>query len=349
MLIFDLVLATRRPAMTGVERYGVHLFNAVRQIEPDAVAFVRDTGGFKDKRGLVVVSDVYRSWLTLPLEIRRLGLAPRAAVFPTAPASPLFGPTKLNLCRIVHDVFPWTRSEAMPLKGRLLYRDVESLMAKRYDLLCGTTEIVADELRAQLKLPEVNYVGNAPGIDLDGTQAIAPPGLPAHFILAVGTVEPRKDYGRLIELVESRASGALPIVLVGRPGWGDIVSQVEAAAARRPERLIWLRDLTEDGALIWLYRRAACFLSLSKAEGFNMPLVESAMCGRAVVCSDLPIHRVVAPPWVRFVSSDIPADALWSQIRLASQPEPSARDAYSRRYGWSSVATRLLSLLERDE
>lgn len=90
MLIFDLVLATRRPAMTGVERYGVHLFNAVRQIEPDAVAFVRDTGGFKDKRGLVVVSDVYRSWLTLPLEIRRLGLAPRAAVFPTAPAESAF-------------------------------------------------------------------------------------------------------------------------------------------------------------------------------------------------------------------------------------------------------------------
>ena len=80
-----------------------------------------------------------------------------------------------------------------------------------------------------------------------------------------------------------------------------------------------------------------------------MPLVESAMCGRAVVCSDLPIHRVVAPPWVRFVSSDIPADALWSQIRLASRPSRPARDAYSRRYGWSSVATRLLSLLERDE
>lgn len=347
MLIFDLVLATRRSAMTGVERYGVHLFNAVRAIAPGTIAFVRDVQGFEDKRGLIEVPDIYRSWLTLPLEIRRRGLTPEAVIFPTAPASPLFRPTSMRLCRIIHDVFPWTRAQAMPLKGRLLYRDVETFMAARYDLLCGTTEQVASELRAQLGRPDTDFVGNAPGLDLDATQEAPLRGLPHKFVLAVGTVEPRKNYERLLELVESDDAGALPVVLVGRPGWGDIVARVEGVAKSRPERLIWLRDLTLDGALLWLYRRADSFLSLSKAEGFNMPLVESAMCGRPVLCSDLPIYRAVAPPWAQFANIAASASELWPRIGAAPPPETKALEEYRRRYSWSNVAARLLHLLEQ--
>ncbi len=235
----------------------------------------------------------------------------------------------------------------MPLKGRLLYRDVETFMAARYDLLCGTTEQVARELSAQLGRRDIDFVGNAPGLDLDVTRESPLQGLPRKFVLAVGTVEPRKNYEQLLELVESDDGGALPIVLVGRPGWGDIVARIEGAVKNRPERLIWLRDLTADGAVLWLYRQADSFLSLSKAEGFNMPLVESAMCGRPVVCSDLPIHRDVAPPWAQFAAIGVSASELWPRIRAATPPDTKALEEYRRRYSWSNVAARLLHLLEQ--
>ena len=346
MLIFDLVLATRRPAMTGVERYGVKLFEAVRKVRPDSLAFVRDPGGFSDQSGLIPVSSVFGGWLGLPLEMRRRGLSPEGVVFPTAPASPLFLPEKIPLCRIVHDVFPWMPDKAMPLKGRLLYRDVENLMARRYDLLLGTTEMVARDLRARIGRPDIDYCGNAPGVDLDGRES-APQGAPQKFILAVGTVEPRKDYARLVELVQCGAEHALPVVLVGRPGWGDIVKSVECLAETRPKHFVWLRDLTRDDGLLWLYRRAACFLSLSQAEGFNMPLVESAMSGRPVLCSDIPIHRAVAPLWARFAPSGATPESLWQVIVDAMATPPSQCDVadYRRRYGWDQVARRLLQSL----
>ena len=218
--------------------------------------------------------------------MRQRRLAPEFVIFPTAPASPLFHAGATPLCRIVHDVFPWMRDRAMPLKGRLLYRDVENLMARRYDRLLGTTELVARDLGAQVRRNDVTACGNAPGVDPDGPES-APANAPENFILAVGTVEPRKNYGRLVELVESESAAALPVVLVGRPGWGAVVQTIERLADARPGRLIWLRDLTSDDGLRWLYRRAACFLSLSQAEGFNMPLVESAMSARPILCSDL--------------------------------------------------------------
>lgn len=348
MLVFDLVLATRRPAMTGVERYGLRLFRAVQEIAPESVAFVANPDFLPGARGLIAASGVYGGWLMLPKEIRRHGLEPSGVVFPTAPASPLFRLTQMRLARIAHDVFPWTRAQTMPWKGRLLYRDVENFMVSRYDLLCGTTPQVAGELRARLNRPDIDWCGNAPGVDVATVKERQPCSLPLEFALAVGTVEPRKDYDRLIALVESGGPDALPIVLVGRPGWGDIVARVESLAARRPDRFHWLRDLTEDAGLAWLYRRAACFVTLSQAEGFNMPLVEAAISARPTLCSDIPIHRAVAPPWAQFAANDAAPAALWAHIGAARRRQPQARELedYRRRYGWDAVAARLLDLLD---
>jgi len=137
-------------------------------------------------------------------------------------------------------------------------------------------------------------------------------------------------------------------VLVGRPGWGAVVQTIERLADARPGRLIWLRDLTSDDGLRWLYRRAACFLSLSQAEGFNMPLVESAMSARPILCSDLPIHRAVAPPWARFAAPSAGADSLWREIAEVASAPPSPGDvaAYRAIFGWNKIASRLLQSIE---
>jgi len=347
MLIFDLILATRRPVMTGVERYGALLFSAMRKIAPDTLAFVRDASLFSDQSGLIALGDVYTSWLALPFELRSRGLSPQAVLFPTAPASPLFLPTRHRLARIAHDAFPWTRAAAMPLKGQLLYRDVEALMARRYDLFCGTTAVVAEELKTHLPRADIEWCGNAPCVDCAGAEEIEPPGIPEKFVLAVGTVEPRKNYARLVALIEAGGPEALPIVLVGRPGWREIVADVERLAAERPSKFIWLRDLSGDAGLLWLYRRASCFLTLSLAEGFNMPLAEAASCGRPVLCSDLPVHRLVAPRWASFVGEEASPQELWRRIEAAAAPVAREVDAYRQRYGFDAIAQRLLRLLER--
>ncbi|WP_424360277.1 glycosyltransferase [Methylocystis parvus] len=343
MLIFDLILATRRPEMTGVERYGVNLFEAVRKVRPDTIAFVRDTTPFSDERGLVMVDDVYRGWLSLPQNIHRRGLAPDAVVFPTAPASPLFHLSDVHLCRIAHDAFPWSWERPMPWKGRLLYRYVENLMARRYDNLLGTTQPVAEDLRALFRRADIGCCGNAPGLDVGGP-AMRPGGAPDDFILVVGTVEPRKDYDRLIDLVQKAPKDAPPIVLVGRPGWGEVVERIDQLAMGNPSRFLWLRDLEDDG-LRWLYRHASCFLSLSLAEGFNMPLVESGVSGRAIVCSDIPIHRWVAPSWAAFIRQDDNAERIWTALQTATQPERAQVEVYRQKYSWDSVAARLLDLV----
>jgi hypothetical protein len=77
-----------------------------------------------------------------------------------------------------------------------------------------------------------------------------------------------------------------------------------------------------------------------------MPLVEAAMCGRPILCSDLPIHRHVAPPWARFVDEGDSSERIWTMLAEdVLSPSQIEVEAYRSRYGWDNVANRLLSII----
>jgi glycosyltransferase involved in cell wall biosynthesis len=109
--------------------------------------------------------------------------------------------------------------------------------------------------------------------------------LPGRFLLTVGTLEPRKNLGTLIEAyIDRRKNGiSLPLlVLVGGDGWrnGSVQTLVSDA-----ERSGWVRRMgfvpSED--LPALYTGCEVFLMPSIYEGFGMPLVEAQRCGAPVI------------------------------------------------------------------
>ncbi len=105
-------------------------------------------------------------------------------------------------------------------------------------------------------------------------------GLSGPFVLAVGTLEPRKNLGTLVAAMDGVNAGAedeIPLVLVGRRGWGEAL----------PGRS-WLRHIVDadDGALVGLYSEAAVFAMPSLDEGFGLPALEAMACGAPVVVAD---------------------------------------------------------------
>ncbi len=110
-------------------------------------------------------------------------------------------------------------------------------------------------------------------------------GLPACFILAVGTLEPRKNLSRLIEayrgldLSERRQCS---LVIAGGGGWkqDDLAERFGEL-----EGLRWLGRVNDDD-LVLLYNRATLFAYPSLAEGFGLPIVEAMSCGTPVLTSD---------------------------------------------------------------
>jgi glycosyltransferase involved in cell wall biosynthesis len=108
-----------------------------------------------------------------------------------------------------------------------------------------------------------------------------PPGLEAGFILAVGTVEPRKNYPRLLEAYRRLRNGKdkPPLVIAGRPGWayGDTLERIKAEPGVR-----YLGHV-DDPTLAALYDAAAVLAFPSLYEGFGLPLLEAMAHGLPAV------------------------------------------------------------------
>ncbi|WP_083528704.1 glycosyltransferase family 1 protein [Hyphomicrobium sp. CS1BSMeth3] len=194
---------------------------------------------------------------------------------------PLYVRDAKNLYTI-HDLIPLREpslTSIAPLRhARLLQRIAE--VAERY-------VTVSETVRAEV----IAHFGCAPERVINTYQAVrAPlqrdPSLPAGLVpgayfLFCGTVERRKNLGRLIA-AHAQSGIATPLVIVGPEGLGaeDIIR--DAVQSRRVLRLPW----QERSILIALIRqaRALCFPSL--AEGFGLPIAEAMTLGAPVLTSN---------------------------------------------------------------
>jgi glycosyltransferase involved in cell wall biosynthesis len=115
------------------------------------------------------------------------------------------------------------------------------------------------------------------------------------YILAVGALEPRKNYGGLLaawERLRSLPGRPTAIVCVGSPGWNN--SGLKSAFRRwQAEGELFHLSSVSTAELRLLYASAEVVVCPSVGEGFDLPSVEAIRSGAAVAASDIPVHREI--------------------------------------------------------
>ncbi len=112
-------------------------------------------------------------------------------------------------------------------------------------------------------------------------------GLTRPFILAVGTVQPRKNYDGLARALGAIKSAGLPhqLVIAGKRGWlaDEVERKIEESGnAERVRRLGYV----SEHDLAALYAAADLMVFPSWYEGFGLPALEAMQCGTPVVSSN---------------------------------------------------------------
>ena len=197
----------------------------------------------------------------------------------------------------VHDARPVLRD--VPFLKRLVFGQVLRRDLRRADRVITVSETMAREILQIEPEAQVEVVYN--GIDrtpFDRSATAAAEatrkkmGLPTDFLLAVGHLEARKNYPRLIEAVAqlNRTSSKTNLVIVGNDG-GEGAAIKEQIRSNALEAQILLLSGVSDAELADLYSIASLVVFPSTYEGFGIPVLEAMAAGRPLVLSDTAVFR----------------------------------------------------------
>jgi glycosyltransferase involved in cell wall biosynthesis len=145
-------------------------------------------------------------------------------------------------------------------------------VARAADAIVVGSEFSRDEVMELLNVPADRIRVIPYGVGAPFTPE--GPAAEGDYVLAVATLEPRKNLARLVEGFRSAGLDGLDLRIVGAKGWGDV--RVHA------DRVHTLGGVDDD-ELARLYRGAAAVAYVSLYEGFGLPVLEAMACARPVV------------------------------------------------------------------
>jgi glycosyltransferase involved in cell wall biosynthesis len=181
-------------------------------------------------------------------------------------------------------------------------------------------------------------------------------GLEGEYILAVGSIQPRKNLARLVRaysgLRRERGRSNLPkLALVGKQAWlyGETLKVIEEEGVRDSVRLT---GYVSEGDLPALYTGALCFAYPSYFEGFGLPPLEAMRCGTPVLTGNLTsLPEVVGDAGLTFdpFDTDALARALARLIDDAAlRTELRSRGLQrARAFDWRDTARMTLQVYRR--
>jgi glycosyltransferase involved in cell wall biosynthesis len=235
------------------------------------------------------------------------------------------------------------------------------LYCHRADHVIAVSEATKQDLLNYYDLPEekvsVIYEAAAPRFTPQSQERQAQVrtiyGLPQHYLLMVGTIEPRKNLTRVLHAWTPLYQAGLvpPLVIVGKRGW--LYDEFFEALTSCPVReAVVLPGFVADEDLPAVYSGATALIWASLYEGFGLPPLEAMASGAPVVCADTSsLPEVVGDAALMFDPFD--EDALATVLRHISD-DAELRDELrgrgfrrAQQFSWERTAQETIAVYDQ--
>ena len=368
-IYFDISAAVHRRA--GLGRYADSLARALLPLLGDELAFFYNReAGIEPLAGLegvpaATVNLGYKPWRMLVWlgQVGRVGfnrLVPGATLFHATEhlLLPLRGtPTVLTVHDLIFRRYPahhkrlnrWYLNATMPLFCR-----------RAGHIIAVSEQSKRDVIESYGIPPEkitVIYEAADPRFCPQPAETVAAVrtrySLPDRYLLFVGTIEPRKNLGRVLTAFERLHAEGLTdaLVIVGKRGWlyDDFFARLEGSPAKQA---VIFPGFVPDADLPVVYAGAQTLAFPSEFEGFGLPVLEAMACGVPVVCSKTSSLPEVTGDAALLVDP-LNVDALTEALRRVLSEPSLAADLRARglaraaRFSWARAAQETLAVYRR--
>jgi glycosyltransferase involved in cell wall biosynthesis len=273
-------------------------------------------------------------------------------------------PSRVATILTVHDLEWRLHPQTMSLKTYYAHRLLVWPSVQKADRLVSDSESTARDLQRVLHLPESRIEVIHLGVDsgyrpqdrVKAAENVAGKyGVSKDYILAVGTVQPRKNLATLVEawkILRDRAAPGFQLVVAGARGWKN--TQLDETIRRiglTGDEVRFLGVVPEDDLPV-LYSGSSVFVFPSLYEGFGLPLLEAMACGVPVVASNTSSVPEVVGDAALLVSPTEPEAFAEAILRVRSDDK--LRRAMVEKglgraagFSWSRAAAQLLDCMAR--
>ena len=338
---------TRTDQHDGISRYGASLIEAVAR-RADVAMLVND------ERQLALLPDVPHVLVPSPVSPAELFIAARInrlepdVVFCPMQTMGTWG-RRYPLILTLHDLIYYEHRQPpafLPAPVRLLWRLYhlaywpQRLLLDRADIV-ATVSRTTEALMAAKRLTRrpVRIVGNAPQ---PGRTPRAADAGADRTLVYMGSFMPYKNVETAIAGMRELPEYELHLLSRISPARrAELEAEAPAGA-----RLVFHNGVSED-EYEKLLLRATALVSLSRSEGYGLPLVEAMSLGTPVIASDIPIFREVGGAGASLVDPDSPAEFA-AAVRALEAPgawEAASRAALAQagEFSWDRSAEALLA------
>lgn len=215
---------------------------------------------------------------------------------PTSYIIPAFAPKNLRVIITVHDLAAFLYPSANNTKAMIVERLTLKRALKKASDVFVVSENTKKDLLKKFKFREhrihltpcaASQVFSGPVSEEELSAFKSEKNLPDNFLLAVGTLEPRKNFSTLIKSFVNikKWHPGYKLVIVGKKGWkyGEIESTIKKYGL---EKEVIFPGYLKDADLKKMYKLAKVFVFPSLYEGFGIPPLEAMASGCPVISSN---------------------------------------------------------------
>jgi glycosyltransferase involved in cell wall biosynthesis len=192
-----------------------------------------------------------------------------------------FFKTKTPVVLTVHDLVPELYFKTLSWKSRLWHMAFPlKALLKLCDGVLFTSKSVASS--AHVSLPnEITFAGSS----LSEKAQKLNPFIPKNFFLFLAPADPRKGLDLFLEM--AKAFPEQKFIWAGQKQKDRRFAKIKS---KIPSNVQILGEISE-AEKSWLFEKTLALLSLSHYEGFDLPVLEALQKNKAVLLSDIPVHR----------------------------------------------------------